>query len=362
MTVSSLTAFQAAGAKNILVAQRFGAVFPAAGFDSVQFGSANKNEPLNKKVVPPPVEFPASNRSRVWAGVKLAAFAGLGFVFAGPIGAALGGITMMDMVWGLVVPTLLEEGAESKAFTKVKEGLGKLLYNPLKARVTKIGNGWIGRRIFKVQAGNASEWAAQKLSGIDPARLHEVLANRAKNKTANKGLAGSLMNLKNHFKSLQKDHGMQWAEAMTHTVYSGLVIARNRMTIKGFWTGLRNEFKQGVWKGCMSLFTRRFWSNLRAFKNGFSIFRMIKSLLIGNVVLRLATEALHSAATLFLGKGRWEQIRKDHDHKIDPLDDKLESTEAATKSAEEPKAPPVDEPKAEPAKETRQEKLKKRRK
>jgi hypothetical protein len=353
VTLSSLTAFQVAGAKNALAAPRFGAVSPAIRLDAAQFGSTNKNESLNKKVVPPPVDPPASNGSRVWAGVKLAAFAGLGFVFAGPIGAALGGITMMDMVWGLVVPTLLEEGAESKAFTKVKEGLGKLLYNPLKSRVAKIGNGWIGRKIFKVETGKADEWAAKKLSGIDPARLHEILANRAKNKTTSKGLAGSLMNLKNHFKSLQKDHGMQWAEAMTHTVYSGLVIARNRMTIKGFWTGLRNEFKNGVWKGCMSLFTRRFWSNLKAFKNGFSIFRMIKSLFIGNVVLRLATEALHSAATLFLGKGRWDQIRKEHDHKIDPLDDKLENTEAKAdeKSAEEA-GKATAEPAPEPIKET----------
>ena len=135
------------------------------------------------------------------------------------------------------------------------------------------------------------------------------------------------------------------------TVYSGLVIARNRMTIKGFWAGLRGEFKQGVWKGCMSLFTRRFWSNLKAFKNGFSIFRMVKSLLIGNVVLRLATEALHSAATLFLGKGRWEQIRKNHDHKIDPLDDKLEKTEAKAEvqaEAEKPAAEPASQPVKEP--------------
>ncbi|MFN8615280.1 MAG: hypothetical protein U0003_05150 [Vampirovibrionales bacterium] len=286
--------------------------------DAVYFGSQKKDSAQG-----------SPDQSKLWAGVKLAGIAALGLFFAGPIGAALGGITMMDLAWGFVIPELIAYGAQSHHFTRFRATVADSIYKPMHRFLMDVGNGWLGQNLMGIPKKGGKQWAAAKLDWLDPAKLHERLKRRVEAQAKNSSLIGSLGGLRNHFRSLKDQHGLQWAEAMTHTLYSGMVIARNRMTIKGFWTSVSKQFEQGLLKGFASLFTLRFWKGFASFKNGFNLFKLAKSLIIGNLVLRLATEALHAAATLFMGKDRWQTIRNEHDHKIDPLDETLSQAEAA---------------------------------
>jgi len=309
-----------------LALSQFGTVNPVPLVDSVRFGA--KKQPEKGKATQ------STGDSKFMAGAKLAGIAALGLFFAGPIGAALGGLTMMDMVWGFVVPELLAYGVESGPFAQFKTAVADSIYNPAKDFLTGMGDSWIGRNILGLKKEAVPDWADKKLSWINPAKLHETLKKRAAEKTKNSSLIGSLTGLKGHFETIKKEGKLEWGEAMTHTLYSGIVIARNRMTIRGLWKAVGVEFEKGLWIGLKNMVTRKFWSKLPVFKGGFSIFRLVKSLLIGNIVLRLATEALHASATLFMGKGRWDKIRAEHDNKIEKLDETLEQAEAEAAAKE----------------------------